>query len=201
MAFPKWNKNRFPFGSLQHLKFDPNRRAAMSKRRMWKGLLAGGAAGAAGSRAMNQFQNLWTKLSQKQNGKAPQNQSGESTDEDATMKAAGKVAEITGHPLSREQKQKAGPLVHYAFGTGMGALYGALLEAGPRRLRRRNALLTGLGFGSVLFVGADEIVVPALKLSGSPTESPLSSHLYAFASHAVYGITAGAVRKAVRAAL
>jgi hypothetical protein len=149
---------------------------------------------------MNQFQNLWTKMAQKRQGNEQQQQSRESTDEDTTMKAAGKVAEITGHPLSREQKKKAGPIVHYAFGTGMGVLYGAIMEAGPRRLRR-HALLTGLGFGSALFAGADEIAVPALGLSGSPLESPPSSHLYALASHAVYGLTAGAVRKVVRAAL
>lgn len=171
----------------------------MSRRRIWKGLLAGGAAGAAGSLAMNQFQSLWTKISEQHNGKE-QSHSGESTEEDATMKIAGKVAEITGHPLSHEQRKKAGPIVHYLFGTGMGAVYGAFMEAGPRHLRR-HALLSGLGFGGMLFAGADETAVPALKLSGSSRKAPLSSHLYAFASHVVYGLTAGAVRKAVRAAL
>lgn len=171
----------------------------MTKRRIWKGLLAGGAAGIAGSLAMNQFQNLWSKISEPQNG-SQSGHSGESDEEDATMKIAGKVAEITGHRLSHQQKKKAGPIVHYVFGTGMGVLYGGLIEAGPRHLGR-HALLSGLGFGSMLFAGADETVVPALKLSGSPMKAPLSSHLYAFASHMVYGLTTGAVRKAVRSAL
>lgn len=171
----------------------------MTKRRIWKGLLAGGAAGAAGSLAMNQFQNLCTRISEQKNEK-PQSPSGESSSEDATMKVAGKVAEITGHRLSEQQKKKAGPIVHYSFGTGMGAIYGALMEAGPRHLRR-HALLSGLGLGSMLFAGVDEGMVPALKLSGPPWKSPLSSHLYALASHLVYGLTAGAVRKAVREAL
>ena len=172
----------------------------MTKRRsIWKGLLAGGAAGAAGSLAMDQFQNLWSKVSERQKGSEP-SRSGESEEEDATMKIAGKVAEVTGHRLSQQQKKKAGPIVHYLFGTGMGVVYGALMEAGPRHLRR-HALLSGLGFGSMLFAGADEAVVPALKLSGSPAKAPLRSHLYAFASHMVYGLTTGAVRKAVRAAL
>ena len=171
----------------------------MTKRRVWKGLLAGGAAGAAGSLAMNQFQNLWTKISEQRN-KREHSQSDESASEDATVKAAAKVAEITGHRLSDQQKKKAGPIVHYAFGTGMGALYGALLETGPRHLGR-HALLSGLGFGGMLFAGVDEAVVPALKLSGSPAKTPLSSHLYALASHVVYGLTTGAVRKRVRDAL
>jgi len=61
--------------------------------------------------------------------------------------------------------------------------------------------LSGIGFGSVLFAGADEIAVPAAGLSGKPTETSVSSHLYALASHIVYGLTAGAVRKAVRTTL
>jgi putative membrane protein len=121
-------------------------------------------------------------------------------DEDATMKAAGKVAEAAGHRLSKEQKKKAGSIVHYAFGTGMGALYGTVAEVGPRKLRRHD-LLSGAGLGGVLFIGADEIAVPALGLSKKPTEAPLSSHVYALASHLVYGLTTGAVRKAVRTAL
>jgi uncharacterized membrane protein YagU involved in acid resistance len=172
----------------------------MAKACVWKGLIAGGAAGAVGSLAMNQFQHLWSRISEKQNGTEQQNKSQETSDEDATMKAAGKVAEIAGHPLSRGQRKKAGPIVHYAFGSGMGALYGALMETGSRRVRR-HALLSGLGFGSVLFAGADEIAVPALGLSGPPSHAPVSSHLYALASHAVYGVTTGVVRKALRAAL
>jgi putative membrane protein len=124
----------------------------------------------------------------------------ESESEDATMKAAGKLAKLARHKLSKEEKRKISPVIHYAFGTGMGSLYGAIVEYGPRDMRK-HAVLSGVGFGSGLFAGADEIVVPALGLSRSPSESPISSHLYALASHVVYGITAGAVRKAVRAAL
>jgi putative membrane protein len=175
----------------------------MAKGNVWKGVLAGAAAGLAGTVAMTQFQTLWSKSSEKlsRNGgtNASSAQSAPET-EDATMKAAGKLAELARHRLSRDEKKKLGPIVHYAFGTGMGALYGALVEIGPRDLRRHD-LLSGLGFGSVLFAGADEVAVPALGLSGKPSESPASSHLYALASHIVYGVTAGAVRKTVRGAL
>jgi len=174
----------------------------MGKQKLWKGLVAGSAAGLAASLAMNQFQSLWSKASKKlsdKNGQSSSQQSGEDS-EDATMKAAGKVAEIAGYHLSREQKKKAGTIVHYAFGTGMGALYGTIMELGPRELRRHE-LLSGMGFGSVLFAGADEIAVPAAGLSEPPQKSPASSHLYALASHVVYGLTTGAVRKAVRAVL
>lgn len=174
----------------------------MAKKELWKGLVAGGAAGLAGTVAMTQFQNLWSKASKNlnQNGKQDSSrQSGEES-EDATMKAAGKLAEIARYRLSHEEKKKAGPIVHYAFGTAMGALYGTVMEVAPRHLRRHE-ILSGVGFGSVLFAGADEIAIPAAGLSKPPREVPVSSHLYALASHLVYGLTTGAVRKAVRAVL
>jgi len=175
----------------------------MAKGNVWKGALAGAAAGLAGTIAMTEFQNLWSKASERLSHNDNHDSSKEQSQpeqEDATMKAAGKLAELARHSLSRDEKKKLGPIVHYAFGAGMGALYGALVEIGPRDLRRHD-LLSGLGFGSVLFAGADEVAVPTLGLSGNPSDSPMSSHLYALASHIVYGLTAGAVRKAVRTAL
>lgn len=177
----------------------------MASRELWKGLLAGGAAGLAGTIAMTQFQSLWSKASERlKNESAMEGNSGtranNSESEDATMKAAGKLAQLARHKLSKDEKKKISPIIHYAFGTGMGSLYGAIVEYGPPDVRKHD-LLSGLGFGTALFAGADEVVVPALGLSRAPSESPVSSHVYALASHVVYGITAGAVRKAVRAAL
>jgi hypothetical protein len=175
----------------------------MARRALWKGLVAGGAAGLAASLAMNQFQAAWSKAEQRLSGEQRNGSSGsQSTDEseDATMKTAAKLAGIAGYQLSREQKKKASPVVHYAFGAGMGAIYGAVMELGPRKLRQHD-FWSGLGWGVAIFVGADEIAVPAMGLSGPPSESPLSSHVYAFASHLVYGLTTGGMRKAVRAAL
>ncbi len=175
----------------------------MRKQELWKGLVAGTAAGLVGTLAMTQFQNLWSKASEKlkANGNQQSSSNGSAQEsEDATMKVAGNAAEATGHHLSHEEKKKAGLFVHYGFGTGMGTLYGTIVELGPRELRR-HALLSGIGFGGMLFAGADEIATPALGLSGKPSETPASSHAYALASHIVYGLTAGAVCKAVRAAL
>lgn len=173
----------------------------MRKQQLWKGIVAGGAAGLAGAVAMSQFQNVWSKASQKlnSNGGAPPLRPAEES-EDATVKAAGKISEIAGHKLSREEKKKAGPLVHYGFGAAMGALYGAIAEVGPREVRRHD-WLSGMGFASVLFAGADEIAVPALGLSGSPARTPASSHIYALASHLIYGATVGSVRKLVRSSI
>jgi putative membrane protein len=170
----------------------------------WKGLVAGLAGGLAATVAMTQFQNAWMKATEKIKGDGRnqgENNKGHSEDpqaEDATMKAAGKVANIAGYQLSHDQKKKASPLVHYGFGTAMGALYGLAMES--RTLRKRQPLLAGAGFGTGVFLFGDEMAVPALGLSGQ-SESSVATHLYGLASHLVYGVTAEGVRRLTRRVL
>ena len=75
-------------------------------------------------------------------------------------------------------------------------MYGAAAELAPEV-----AAGVGLPFGAVFWLVADEGAVPLLGLSKGPTEYPLSMHVYALASHLVFGLTAELVRAAVRAAL
>ena len=177
---------------------------------VWKGLVAGLAGGLAATAVMTQFQNGWQKASKalqaeknagsgKSKSKSQSQKEGQGEqEEDATMKAAAKVASLAGHPLTFAQKKKAGPVVHYGFGASMGALYGVLHEVAPKSLRRLNPVLAGVGYGGALFVGADEVAVPALGLSGSPKKTPISAHAYGLASHVVYGVTGEMVRRTVR---
>jgi hypothetical protein len=118
----------------------------------------------------------------------------------APARVAESVARVGGKSLSTDQKEKGGMVVHYAFGTLMGAMYGVAAEMGSRRIAK-NSVLSGMGFGAALFAGADEVAVPALRLSKSPTETTWAEHVYGFASHLVYGTTAAAVFKATRRAL
>jgi putative membrane protein len=175
----------------------------MARRRqrksIWKGAVAGMAGGLAASWVMNEFQAGWSavakSLSQNEstNGGGDRQQPDEA--EDATMKAAGKLSEsLLRRPLTKEEKKKAGPLVHYAFGTAMGALYGVLSEEIPKVKSG-----FGLPFGAALFIGADEIAVPALGLSSqSPSETKPQDHIYGLVSHFVYGATTELVRGEVR---
>jgi uncharacterized membrane protein YagU involved in acid resistance len=113
------------------------------------------------------------------------------------MKTADTLSrKLFNRPLSRQQKKRAGPVVHYAFGAAMGAFYGVGAELFPGATRG-----FGTGFAATLFTIADEIAVPALGLSGKPTEAPLSSHVYGLISHLVYGVTAEGVRRAAVAFL
>lgn len=175
-----------------------------SERHSGKGILAGLIGGLVGTIVMTQFQNAWSKASQAvknknsdQGSQEEQKHQGEQESEDATMKAAGKVARLAGRQLSHEQKKNLGPVVHYSFGTLQGGVYGGVIESAGVS----GGFLPGLIFGASLFAVADEIAVPALGFSGKPTESPLSSHLYGLASHLVYGISTEMVRRGVRSTL
>lgn len=125
----------------------------MARRKLWKGVLAGGAAGLAGTLAMSKFRIFWGKVSEKLTTNDGANISGEQAgeeSEDATMKAAGKIAELAGRPLSHEDKQKAGPFLHYGFGTTMGLVYGTLMEIDPRDLRHHDLLFHARRLATIL---------------------------------------------------
>ena len=72
------------------------------------------------------------------------------------------------------------------------------------------ALTLQLGPASYIAIERDETVarivgnegaVPLLGLAKGPAEYPLSAHVYALASHLVFGVTAEFVRRTVRRAL
>jgi putative membrane protein len=167
-----------------------------------KGLVAGVVSGLLGTIMMTEFQNAWSRASKALKDRdASKDEPSESKNrneqerEDSTMKAARKIAELPGHPLSHEEKKRFGPVVHYSFGALQGGLYGGVKEM----TGSSGVVLPALLFGSVLFAAADEIAVPALGLSRKPSEYPLSSHLYGLASHLVYGVSTEVFRRGLRA--
>jgi putative membrane protein len=158
-------------------------------RHLGKGLLAGLVGGLSALLSWTQFQYAWIKGSQSlKNGNTKQQDQPDTDDsakEDATMKAAAKIAQFTGHQLSHQQEKTLGHVVHYSFGTlegGIGTVTG--MKGGNSGL-----FLPGLLFGSALFVAADEVALPKLGWSGKPSDYALSAHLYGLASHLVYGVT------------
>jgi putative membrane protein len=187
------------------------RMAEQNGTHLMSGVLAGVAGGLVASWVMNVFmEQAGPKIVeavqsvQGENGSRPQNESAQSQShddapkEDATMKTADAIVSTVtgGRHLSMEEKQKGGPIVHYAFGALMGGLYGGLAEVSP-------VARAGFGtvFASLLFAGADLVAVPALRLSGSSADAPVSSLATPFAAHLVYGLTTESVRRVVRAAL
>jgi len=165
----------------------------------WKGALAGLIGGLAASWVMNRLHEPLANASEivvaSTTGRRwePPPPNGE----DATIKTAEAIAQtFLDRRLTKEARATAGPIVHYAFGSGVGAAYGALAELAPHA-----TAVWGLPFGAALWFGADEVAVPALGLSGPPREYPPAIHLSALAAHLVYGFTTDAVRRLLRLAL
>jgi len=170
-----------------------------------KGVVAGLAGGLLASWTMNQFQAAWSRMAsgeEKPHGAqslqpsegstGAQSQDGKEQD-DATVETAKVISRAFGHELQESEKKSAGALVHYAFGTATGGLYGALAEVSPQV-----STAAGLPFGAAFWLIADEVSVPLLGLSKGPTEYPVSTHVYALASHLVYGLTTELSRRALR---
>ncbi len=140
-----------------------------------RGVVTGIAAGFAATLIMDQFQRL-TSVGQKAAEKQIRIAHHESVEaierdqhhkeeeaaqqEDSTEKVARKIAAVAGKDLPQEDRKKAGQAVHYAFGTLMGAVYGVTAELIPEVTTGG-----GTGYGTLLFLGADEIAVPAFQLS------------------------------------
>lgn len=174
-----------------------------------KGALIGAAAGLFAGWAMVQFQKLWglgqEELQEhQQESETPKHrqaaqqerQQQQEGSDDATQKLANKISQATlDRDLSKEEKQVAGPAIHYGFSALVGAIYGGLAEVTE---------VTTAGFGGVfatlLFLGADEIAVPALKLSPPPNKVSADKHLYGWISHLVYGATLEGARRGLQRA-
>ena len=170
-----------------------------------RGVLAGAAGGLAAAWIMNEFmtglgpavQQAVASDEEKRESQTHSNEQSQEPREDATMKAADAVTHAaTGEHLTREQKEKGGPVVHYAFGALAGGIYGGLAEYSP-------AARSGFGtsFGGVLFSAADFLAVPAFGLGPWPSDQPASAQATPFAAHIVYGVTTELVRRIVRLVL
>jgi uncharacterized membrane protein YagU involved in acid resistance len=124
----------------------------------------------------------------------PSRDRGAETQEPATVKAATALAEQVFHrELTLQQKPAAGAVVHYAFGTLTGGLYGTAAEYWEP-LRAGDGTL----FGTVFWALSDELAVPALGLAKGPRAYSLGVHSKALASHIVYGATAELIRRTLR---
>jgi putative membrane protein len=161
---------------------------------LMKGLLAGLAGGLLASFLMEQFQAAWSTAASAIS--SSKKRAGRQADP-ATVKAANLISEkITGHKVPANYKPLAGEVVHYGMGATAAAVYGALAEVAP--------IVTtgdGVGFGTGLWLLADEVAVPVAGLSKPAKEIPFSTHIYALTSHLVYAWITETVRRAIRRAL
>lgn len=87
-------------------------------------------------------------------------------------------------PLQPEAKRRAGELVHYGFGAAWGGLYGLLRASYPAW---RGPVGAG-GYGAMVWMLSDNVLLPTMRLAGWPHRYPLRSHAYALAAHLAYGL-------------
>jgi putative membrane protein len=157
-----------------------------------KGALAGAAGGLVAAWAMNQFQRTAFGA-----GDGATDADRVTQDDPTTMQAADLAARrLAGRGLDGRRKRIAGPATHYATGAGLGLAYGVAAELLPAATAGR-----GAAFGALAALGLDEATLPALGLSGPPTEQPPSTHVYGLVSHIVFGLAAEAARAKLRRAL
>lgn len=155
----------------------------------WKGLLAGAVGGLVGTAVMTGAQLALQRV-------LPGGQAG-GGGPNPTEEVADAVARaVHRRPLGPRARAAGGNVVHFAFGTTMGAVYGLAAELLPAVTRGG-----GLGFGTALMIAADEVALPALRLAPPPHRAPLAAHAMGLGAHLVYGGASEAVRRAVRAAL
>jgi hypothetical protein len=173
-----------------------------------RGIVTGITAGIAATLIMDQFFKL-TSATQKTVEKQVKLAQGESTwqiaheqvqkeqeaaeQEGSTEIVARKIAEAIGTQLTKEDKKTAGQAVHYTFGTLMGIVYCVSAELLPEATTG-----AGTAFGTLLFLGAHEIAVPAFQLAPLPTETSPTDHLQHWAAHVVYGGSLELVRSLMK---
>jgi uncharacterized membrane protein YagU involved in acid resistance len=152
----------------------------------WSPLAAIGGgivAGLVGSLAQNAFFALTRRWAPSPPADVFHPPQAEQAKETATQTVARRVVEdlVVRGPVTN--KELAGQLVHYAFGSAWGGVYGAVAGTLPRT----GSLRGGLAFGFAVWLLSDDVLLPAFKLSAWPHEYPIKTHVYALAAHAVYG--------------
>ena len=171
-------------------------RAAPAESSTNRAVLAGVLGGLAGTLAMNYAQRLWTRVVQ---GPPPQSAGGKHDARDWQEREEGRNANelaaqaiattIRGRRLTDRELTIAAPLAHFSFGAALGAIYG-----GIARDDRRPSFARGATFGAAVWLLADEIAMPLLRLSRPTTERGLERHLQSLATHIVFGAVAEQVR-------
>ena len=106
-------------------------------------------------------------------------------DGDPATKTAAIAMRAAGHQPSPSIKRRGGVAVHYAFALASGAAYGTVLEHRGGTDRSR-----GLVFGTLLWIGADEVALPLSGLARGPQAYRWTVHAEMLAAHLVFGVAA-----------
>jgi hypothetical protein len=156
---------------------------------------AGALAGAIGSLAQDMFFAATARLTPRPPKGAFQPPEPEQVNETATQTIARRAVDGLAKRGSLRNKQAAGNLVHYGFGSAWGALYGLLAGSS----RAFTTPLGALGFGVGVWVVSEDVMLPVFRVSAWPTAYPVRTHVYAITAHLVYGAAVWGAFQAIRA--
>lgn len=104
--------------------------------------------------------------------------------------------QVTGRPLTGNNRELALQGIHWVFGALAGAAYGALVEYEPSLAAWR-----GAAFGITLNRITHESLLPKMGLSPPPGQQPTQERISEWVTHAAYGVATDSVRRAVRRTL
>ncbi len=165
----------------------------------WKGLVLGVAGSVAGLAAMGKY---FALVPMPQGSAGQDDYAGfhaldslslvgkQARDDEGSTAAVGRIAyqAVTGEePQSQETRTTLSYQVHWAYGMGMGGLYGLVRPAAGWP-----DLGGGLAFGTGLWALGSQIIVPMLGLAKGPTAYPPRQHLVELGGHLVYGLVTSA---------
>lgn len=170
-----------------------SRKLSRKRNDVLRGALAGAIGGLAGSGVMKMGEMVLSHVRQNGGG-SPQQVREQSIEQDPAVKVAAAATQKMTHREPGEKSRKlGGALVHYGFGTGVGALYGAVSELAPA-----SGYAAGAPFGAAVWAAADLAAVPVFGLSQPPNRIPLKQHAQMLGMHVAYGLTTETVRRYMR---
>ncbi len=102
---------------------------------------------------------------------------------------AAKIASgLFGKDLGRDTRSW-GKVVHFAYGSLWGFLYGVLQT---RRARRR-PIVAGMSHGLFMWAFGPGLLAPSMKLVPAPSQAPRNQTAISIATHLIYGLTLAAL--------
>lgn len=149
-----------------------------------RALISGLVAGAAGSAVQSLFFRATARIAPPQPESAFAPPEPEQEGELPTATVARRFVEgFMAGELDDDAKHRSANLVHFAYGSLWGGLYGIIGETFPAV----RSPLGMLAYGSAVYGLSDDVILPAFKLSAWPGAYPVKSHLYWWAAHVAYG--------------
>jgi uncharacterized membrane protein YagU involved in acid resistance len=148
-------------------------------------LVRGAIAGAVGSAVQSWFFRTTASLQPGKTGKEFDPPEFQQKKEMETETVARRLVEnFAQRTLTRSQEATGGNLVHYAFGSAWGALYGLVAES----VEGKTKMATATKLGSTVWMLSDNVLLPSVKLAAWPNKYKLKTHAYALSAHIVYGM-------------